>query len=63
MEDGIPQQVKWLAFAGWLILPVAVAWTAYAFLGLPFLWTGPVWMALALAYMVFYFRWVRRRNG
>ncbi len=63
MEDGIPQSIKWLAFAGWLIVPVAVVWAAYAFLALPFLWTGPAWMALALTYMVLYFRWVRRRTS
>ena len=63
MAGGVPGSVRWLAFAGWLVVPVAAAWAAYALGGLPFLWTGPLWLALAVLYMALYFRWVRRRGG
>ncbi len=58
----VPQAIKWLAFAGWVVLPVVLTWAAHAFAGLPFLWTGPVWTVLAAVYMAVYFRWVKRRG-
>ena len=62
VTDEVPQKIKWLAFTGWVILPVVLTWAAHAFAGLPFLWTGPAWMLLAILYMAVYFRWVKRRS-
>lgn len=57
----VPQGIKWLAFVGWLVLPVLAAWATAATFDLAILWTGPIWFGYAAAYMAGYFGWVRRR--
>ena len=53
--------LRWLAFLGWLAVPIIGAGLVARMFDLQVLWWGPVWCALALAYMILYFRWVRRR--
>lgn len=57
----VPAAVKWTAFLGWLVLPVAAAWATTAGLDVGFLWSGPIWFGYAVVYMAVYFGWVRRR--
>ena len=58
---GPPQTVRWLAFAGWLVLPILVTWAVVIATDLSVLWWGVVWFAAALVYSIGYFRWAKRR--
>lgn len=58
---GPPHSIRWLAFLGWLILPVLLTWLIVAATALIVLWWGVIWSVFALVYMIAYFRWSRRR--
>lgn len=60
-NPGPPHPIRWLAFVGWLALPIVVTWAVVAVTALYVLWWGLVWFVFALTYMIVYFRWSRRR--
>ena len=60
-NPGPPFPIRWLAFIGWLSLPVLITWGIVIVTGLIVLWWGLIWMGFALVYMIVYFRWSRRR--
>lgn len=60
-NHGPPHSVRWLAFIGWLVLPVLLTWAVVALSALFVLWWGVVWFGFALVYMIVYFRWAKRR--
>ena len=61
MKSSAPTGLRWLAFIGWLILPIILTWGVVAATKLAVLWWGFVWTGFAIVYMIVYFRWVRRR--
>ena len=60
-NPGPPHPIRWLAFFGWLVVPVLATWAIVAATALFILWWGVIWFFFALAYMIVYFRWSRRR--
>lgn len=58
---GPPHPIRWLAFLGWLILPVLLTWLIVAATAMIVLWWGVIWSFFALVYMIAYFRWSKRR--
>ncbi len=61
MKSTAPSHIRWLAFIGWLTLPILATWGVVEMTGLFVLWWGVVWTGFALVYMIGYFRWVRRK--
>lgn len=59
-NPGPSHPVRWLAFIGWLVLPVAATWAVVAATALVVLWWGVIWFVFALVYTIVYFRWSRR---
>ena len=59
-NPGPPHWMRWLAFIGWLLLPIVATWVIVLLSALTVLWWGLVWMGFALVYMIVYFRWARR---
>jgi len=57
---GPPHPIRWLAFIGWLILPILATWGVVAMTELFIVWWGVVWFVFALIYMIVYFRWSRK---
>ncbi len=60
-KPGPPMPIRWLAFLGWLTLPILATAAVARLTELAVLWWGPVWFGFALAYTIVYFRWARRR--
>ncbi len=60
-NPGPPHAIRWLAFIGWLALPILATWLVVLATALFVLWWGVVWFVFALVYMIAYFRWARRR--
>jgi len=60
-NPGPPHPIRWLAFIGWLVLPILATWLIVAATALFVLWWGLIWFAFALVYMIVYFRWSRHR--
>lgn len=60
-NPGPPHAIRWLAFIGWLVLPILATWLVVAMTAMIVLWWGVVWFCFALVYMIVYFRWSRRR--
>lgn len=60
-NPGPPYWLRWLAFIGWIAVPIGLTWIIVAVTTLWVLWWGLVWMAFSLIYMILYFRWSRRR--
>lgn len=60
-NPGPPHPVRWLAFLGWLVIPILATWLIVAMTAMIVLWWGVVWFGFALVYMIVYFRWSRRR--
>lgn len=58
---GPPHTIRWLAFIGWLVLPIVATWLLVLATALFVLWWGVIWFVFALVYMIAYFRWSRRR--
>lgn len=58
---GPPHAIRWLAFIGWLALPILATWLVVLATAMIVLWWGVIWFCFALVYMVVYFRWSRRR--
>ena len=58
---GLPHAIRWLAFIGWLALPIVATWLVVMATALIVLWWGVIWFCFALVYMIVYFRWSRRR--
>lgn len=60
-NPGPPHPIRWLAFLGWLVMPILATWLVVAMTAMIVLWWGVVWFCFALIYMIVYFRWSRRR--
>jgi len=60
-NPGPPHVIRWLAFIGWLVLPILATWLIVLATALIVLWWGVLWFVFALLYMIVYFRWSRRR--
>jgi len=60
-NPGPPFVIRWFAFLGWLGLPIAATALVVMATHIQVLWWGPTWFAFALAYMIFYFRWSRKK--
>jgi hypothetical protein len=57
---GPPHAIRWLAFIGWLVLPILATWGVVEMTSLIVLWWGMVWFGFALVYLIVYFRWSRK---
>lgn len=60
-NPGPPHPIRWLAFIGWLVVPIIATWLIVAMTAMIVLWWGVVWFCFALVYMIAYFRWSRKR--
>lgn len=58
---GPPQSVRWLAFIGWLLVPILLTALVVELTALFVLWWGLIWFAFALIYTIGYFRWAKRK--